>query len=282
MNFQDIVIALQKFWVDNGCTIIHPIDTEVGAATFHYATMLYALGTKPSNIVYIQSCRRPIDGRFAKNPNRIQCYYQLQVLLKPSPKKIQQMAVNSIKQIGITSNLHDIRFIHSDWENPTLGAFGMGWEIWCNGMEVMQFTYMQRLGGVLCKVISGEITYGLERLAMFSQNKNDIWDLIWDKQGITYRAIHEEKEKEYCKYNFQYANAGILKQHFNDYEVMSKELLKNNLFHPSYDYCLKASHIFNILDAHGSIGITERACYINRVKNLVNECCMKYSQFIKK
>ena len=278
MYFQDIIFTLQKFWCDYGCSIIQPIDTEVGAGTSHYATMLRALDKKPTNVVYVQPCRRPADGRYAQNPNRMQHYYQMQVLLKPSPEDIQQQTVNSLKILGVAPDMHDIRFVHSDWENPTLGAWGLGWEIWCDGMEIIQFTYMQQVGGITCQQIPGEITYGLERLAMYIQKKDNAWDLVWNNKGVTYRDIYEEQEVEFCHFNFHKADTEILIKHFADYETMAAKLLEEKLIHPSYDCCLKASHIFNILDARGVISVTERASYIGRVRDLAKACCLEYSQ----
>ena len=282
MYFQDIIFNLQKYWSQQGCLILQPIDTEVGAATFHPATVLKPLNKKNWNIAYIQPCRRPTDGRHGKNPNRTQHYYQFQVLMKPSPKDLQQKCLNSLKLLQIDSNLHDIRFVHSDWESPTLGAWGLGWEIWCNGMEIIQFTYMQQIGGISCKSIPGEITYGLERLAMYIQNKDNIWNILWDSSGISYKDIFLTQEKEFCKFNFNYANTNILIKHFNDYEIIANDLILKNLLYPAYNYCIKLSHLFNILEARGILSITARSSYIKRVRNISKACCARFIKTQKK
>lgn len=278
MHFQDIIFNLQKYWNKQGCVVLQPLDTEVGAGTSHPATMLKSLDEKSWNVAYVQPCRRPADGRYGDNPNRMQHYYQFQVLMKPSPDDIQEKCLNSLKILGIDGNLHDIRFVHSDWENPTLGAWGLGWEVWCNGMEIIQFTYMQQVGGISCKLIPGEITYGLERLAMYIQDKDNVWDLVWNSSGITYKDIFLAQEKEFCEFNFNVADTDMLIRHFNDYEVMAQKLIDKNLLYPAYDYCVKSSHLFNILEARGVLSVTERASYISRVRNIAKNCCFKFSQ----
>ena len=277
MNFQDIIFQLQVYWNKQGCVILQPIDTEIGAATSHPATMLNSLDDRQWNVAYTQPCRRPSDGRYGDNPNRMQHYYQFQVLMKPSPDDLQQKIIDSLKLIGIKNNLHDIRFVHSDWENPTLGAWGLGSEIWCDGMEVIQCTYMQQVGGISCTLIPGEVTYGLERLAMYIQDKDSVWDIIWDSSGITYKDIFLQQEQEFCDFNFNEANTSILISHFNDYESMANDLIAKNLLYPAYNYCLKASHLFNILEARRVLSIAERASYISRVRQLSKSCCLKFS-----
>jgi glycyl-tRNA synthetase alpha chain len=277
MFFQDIIFKLQTYWNDQGCVIIQPLDTEVGAGTSHPATMLKSLDDKAWNVAYVQPCRRPADGRYGQNPNRMQHYYQFQVLMKPSPDDIQSKCIDSLKLLGIDKELHDIRFVHSDWENPTLGAWGLGWEVWCNGMEIIQFTYMQQVGGIPCKIIPGEITYGLERLALYIQDKDSVWDLVWNSSGITYREIFLEQEQEFCQYNFHGADTQILISHFEDYEKIANQLIDQGLLYPAYSYCIKSSHLFNILEARGVLSVTERASYIGRVRNLTKSCCLKFS-----
>ena len=278
MYFQDIIFNLQTYWNQQGCVVLQPLDTEVGAGTSHPATMLKSLDDKEWNVAYVQPCRRPADGRYGDNPNRMQHYYQFQVLMKPSPDDIQKKCLDSLKLLGIDNKLHDIRFVHSDWENPTLGAWGLGWEVWCNGMEIIQFTYMQQVGGIACKLIPGEITYGLERLAMYIQDKDNVWDLVWNSSGITYKDIFLAQEKEFCEFNFNVANTDILIAHFKDYEKMALELIDKNLLYPAYDYCVKSSHLFNILEARGVLSVTERASYISRVRNIAKSCCSKFAK----
>ena len=276
MNFQDIIFKLQVYWNKQGCVILQPMDTEIGAATSHPATMLKSLDNQDWNVAYIQPCRRPSDGRYGKNPNRMQHYYQFQVVMKPSPDDLQQRIINSLKLFGITNDLHDIRFMHSDWENPTLGAWGLGSEVWCNGMEIIQLTYMQQVGGISCTLIPGEITYGLERLAMYVQDKDSIWDIVWNSSGITYKDLFLQQEKEFCNFNFYEANTTILISHFNDYESMANELIAKDLLYPAYNYCLKSSHLFNILEARRILSVPERASYISRVRKLSKSCCTKF------
>ena len=276
MYFQDIILTLQKFWTEKGCVLLQPYDMEVGAGTSSPSTFLKCLGPKPYNIAYVQPSRRPTDGRYAQNPNRMQHYYQFQVILKPSPDNIQELCLESFKMLGLDTAKHDFRFVEDDWENPTLGAWGLGYEVWCDGMEVLQFTYMQQLGGIECNPIPGELTYGLERLAMFIQNVDSVWDLKWNDRGVTYADIFKRTEIEYSAYNFEAANVEMLVRHFNDHTQECLDLLKRDLVQPAYDQCLKAGHIFNILEARGVISVTERASYIAKVRNLAKSCCEKW------
>ena len=268
LTFQETILALQKYWSKQGCVILQPYDLEVGAGTFHPATTLRSLGEKPWKTAYVQPSRRPTDGRYGKNPNRLQHYYQFQVLIKPSPINIKKLYLNSIATIGINHNEHDIRFVEDDWESPTLGAAGLGWEVWCNGMEITQFTYFQQMAGLECKPISVEITYGLERLCMFIQNKKNIFDLKWNNEGISYKDVFYQSEKEFSAYNFEYANTDNLFNIFDMIEQESKSLIEKKLSLPAYDQCLKASHIFNILDARGVISVAQRAEYISKIRDL--------------
>ncbi len=268
LSFQDTIFNLQKFWSKKGCVILQPYDLEVGAGTFHPATTLRSLGPKPWKTAYVQPSRRPTDGRYGDNPNRLQHYYQFQVLIKPSPKEIKKMYLNSLSSIGINHEEHDIRFVEDDWESPTLGAAGLGWEVWCDGMEVTQFTYFQQMAGVECKPISVEITYGLERLCMFIQNKKSVFDLIWNNEGITYKDVFHQSEKEFSAYNFEYANTDNLFKIFEMLEEETKLLVEKKISLPAYDQCLKCSHVFNILDARGVISVAQRAEYIARIREL--------------
>src|SRR5271156_5078247 len=272
-SFQGLILALQRYWADWGCVILQPYDMEVGAGTFHPATTLRALGPKPWNAAYVQPSRRPKDGRYGENPNRLQHYYQFQVILKPSPDNIQELYLQSLVELGIDPKLHDIRFVEDDWENPTLGAWGLGWEVWCDGMEVTQFTYFQQVGGIECRPVSGEITYGLERLAMYIQGKENVYDLDFNGKGVKYGDIFLENEKEFSAYNLEYADTNQLQRHFADAETECLSLLAKNLPLPAYDQCLKAAHRFNLLDARGVISVTERAAYIGRVRALAKGCC---------
>ena len=267
-SFQDTILNLQKYWSKHGCIILQPYDLEVGAGTFHPATTLRSLGSKPWRTAYVQPSRRPTDGRYGENPNRLQHYYQFQVLIKPSPKNIKQLYLNSLSAIGIKHKDHDIRFVEDDWESPTLGAAGLGWEVWCDGMEVTQFTYFQQMAGIECNPISVELTYGLERLCMFIQGKKNVFDLEWNNNGVLYRDVFHQSEKEFSKYNFELANAENLFKIFDMTEKESKSLIENKLSLPAYDQCLKASHIFNILDARGVISVAQRAEYIARIRDL--------------
>ena len=267
-SFQDTILNLQKYWSKHGCVILQPYDLEVGAGTFHPATTLRSLGSKPWRTAYVQPSRRPTDGRYGENPNRLQHYYQFQVLIKPSPKNIKKLYLNSLTAIGIKHKEHDIRFVEDDWESPTLGAAGLGWEVWCDGMEVTQFTYFQQMAGIECNPISVELTYGLERLCMFTQGKKNVFDLEWNNDGVLYRDVFHQSEKEFSKYNFELANTDNLYKIFDMIEKESKSLIENKLSLPAYDQCLKASHIFNILDARGVISVAQRAEYIARIRDL--------------
>ncbi len=298
-SFQDLILTLQRFWGAQGCVILQPYDMEVGAGTFHPATTLRALGPKPWNAAYVQPSRRPKDGRYGENPNRMQHYYQFQVIMKPSPPDILDLYLQSLDAIGIDTSLNDIRFVEDDWESPTLGAWGLGWEVWCNGMEVTQFTYFQQVGGFDCNPVAGEITYGLERLAMYVQGVDRVWDLNFngrhDERKLTYNDVFQQAEQEYSRYNFEHANTDMLLQHFKDAEAECQSLLSkgapsgdarggrlpegespratHKMALPAYDQCIKASHIFNLLDARGVISVTERQSYILRVRELAKACC---------
>jgi glycyl-tRNA synthetase alpha chain len=268
LSFQDIIMNLQKFWGKYGCVILQPYDIEVGAGTFHPATTLRSLGPKPWKAAYVQPSRRPTDGRYGENPNRLQHYYQFQVIIKPSPKDIKQTYLKSLASIGIDTKKHDIRFVEDDWESPTLGAAGLGWEVWCDGMEVTQFTYFQQMTGIDCKPVPVELTYGLERLCMFVQGKKNVYDLDWNNEGIKYKDVFFQAEKEFSAYNFEHANTETLLKTFEFAEAECKALLEKKLALPAYDQCLKASHVFNLLDARGVIGVAERTGYINRIREL--------------
>jgi glycyl-tRNA synthetase alpha chain len=288
-SFQGLILALQRYWADYGCVILQPYDMEVGAGTFHPATTLRALGPRPWNAAYVQPSRRPKDGRYGKNPNRLQHYYQFQVILKPSPPDLQDLYLGSLVAIGVDPALHDIRFVEDDWESPTLGAWGLGWECWCDGMEVSQFTYFQQVAGVECSPVSGELTYGLERLAMYVQGVDNVYELNFNgREGnarVTYGDVFLQSEEEYSTYNFEYnfeqADTEMLKRHFDDAERECLALLEagntedgsaHHLALPAYDQCIKASHLFNLLDARGVISVTERQSYILRVRNLAKSC----------
>lgn len=308
-SFQDIILTLQHFWADQGCAILQPYDMEVGAGTFHPATTLRALGPEHWRAAYVQPSRRPSDGRYGDNPNRLGHYYQFQVILKPSPDNIQQLYLDSLVALGIDPLKHDIRFVEDDWESPTLGAWGLGWEVWCDGMEVTQFTYFQQVGGIECKPVSGELTYGVERLAMYIQGVENVYDLGWnyvpditrhpdaersevegsheaakdssplaqnDAPRISYRDVFHRNEVEQSAYGLEHANTEMLLQHFKDAEAECAQLLEKKLPLPAYDYCIKASHLFNLLDARGVIGVTERAAYIARVRAMAKGCCEGY------
>jgi len=268
LTFQDTIFNLQKYWSKQGCIILQPYDLEVGAGTFHPATTLRSLGEKPWKTAYVQPSRRPTDGRYGDNPNRLYHYYQFQVLIKPSPKNIKKLYLNSIASIGINHKEHDIRFVEDDWESPTLGAAGLGWEVWCDGMEITQFTYFQQMAGINCKPISVEITYGLERLCMFNQNKKNVFDLTWNNDEIFYRDIFHQAEKEFSAYNFEHANTDNLFKIFDMHEQEAISLTEKKISLPAYDQCLKASHVFNILDARGVISVAQRAEYIARIRDL--------------
>ena len=271
ISFQDTILNLQKYWSKKGCVILQPYDLEVGAGTFHPATTLRSLGTKPWKTAYVQPSRRPTDGRYGDNPNRLQHYYQFQVLIKPSPKEVKKLYLNSLTAIGIDHKDHDVRFVEDDWESPTLGAAGLGWEVWCDGMEVTQFTYFQQMAGLECNPISVEITYGLERLCMFIQNKKNVFDLAWNNEGILYRDVFHQSEKEFSAYNFDYANTENLFKIFDMLESEAKFLIEKKISLPAYDQCLKSSHVFNLLDARGVISVAQRADYIARIRDLTKE-----------
>ena len=268
LSFQDTILNLQKYWSKEGCIILQPYDLEVGAGTFHPATTLRSLGTKPWRTAYVQPSRRPSDGRYGDNPNRLQHYYQFQVLIKPSPDNIKKLYLNSLSSLGIKHEEHDIRFIEDDWESPTLGAAGLGWEVWCDGMEITQFTYFQQMAGIECNPVSVEITYGLERLCMFIQNKKNVFELNWNDKGIKYKDVFYQSEKEFSAYNFEHANTDNLFKIFDMLEDEAKSLTENKLSLPAYDQCLKASHVFNILDSRGVISVAQRAEYIARIREL--------------
>jgi glycyl-tRNA synthetase alpha chain len=288
-SFQDLIMTLQHYWAEQGCVILQPYDMEVGAGTFHPATTLRALGPKPWRAAFVQPSRRPKDGRYGENPNRLQHYYQFQVILKPSPLNIQELYLESLVRLGIDPLLHDIRFVEDDWESPTLGAWGLGWEVWCDGMEISQFTYFQQVGGFDCDPVSGELTYGLERLAMYIQGVESIYDLNYngreDDKRVLYSDVFKQAEEEYSRHNFEFADTAMLLQRFRDAEKECKALLAagepkpgaNDRRHlqalPAYDQCIKASHIFNLLDARGVISVTERQSYILRVRDLAKACC---------
>ncbi len=272
-SFQDILFTLHQFWAEKGCIILQPYHTEVGAGTLHPATVLRALGDKEWNVAYAQPSIRPKDGRYGENPNRLQHYYQYQVILKPSPDNLQELYLDSLAAIGLDSSEHDIRFVEDDWENPTVGAWGLGWEVWCDGMEVSQFTYMQQVGGIDCTIIPGELTYGLERLVMYVQGKESVYDIAYNNEGVAYGEVFQQQEREFSAYNLEYANTDILFQHFKDAESECMQLVEKKLPLPAYDHCLKASHLLNLLDARGVIGVTERAAYIGRVRTLAKACC---------
>jgi glycyl-tRNA synthetase alpha chain len=275
MNFQDLILRLQSYWGKQGCALLQPYDMEVGAGTFHTATFLRALGPEPWRAAYVQPSRRPKDGRYGANPNRLQHYYQYQVVLKPSPDNIQDLYLDSLRELGIDSRHNDIRFVEDDWESPTLGAWGLGWEVWLNGMEVTQFTYFQEVGSLVCKPVLGEITYGLERLAMYLQGKDNIYDLVW-VDGLTYGDVYHQNEVEQSTYNFEQSNVEMLFEHFNQYEREAKRLVEAGLPLPSYEMVLKCSHTFNLLDARGAISVTERAAYIGRVRTLARLVAQAY------
>ena len=276
LPFQDLILTLQRFWAGQGCVIVQPYDMEVGAGTFHPATTLRALGPEPWNAAYVQPSRRPSDGRYGDNPNRMQHFYQFQVIQKPSPDDFQDVYLASLADIGIDAGVHDIRFVEDDWESPTLGAWGLGWEVWCDGMEISQFTYFQQVGGYDCAPVSGEITYGLERLAMYVQGVENVYDLDWNGAGVTYGDVFHQAEREFSAYNFEYADTDMLARHFADAETECASLLAAELALPAYDQCMKASHLFNLLDARGVISVTERAAYIGRVRALARGCCRQW------
>ena len=273
LTFQEIITNLQKYWINNGCLLLQPYDMEMGAATFNPFIALKTLGREPWKTCFVQGCRRPSDGRYGKNPNRLQHYYQFQVLIKPSPKESQELYLKSLKSVSIDPKQNDIKFIEDDWESPTLGAAGLGWEVQCNGMEISQFTYFQQIGGFECKPVSLELTYGLERLAMFVQNVDNIFEIIWDNNGTKYGEVFKKNEEEQSSYNFLYASESDLYQSFKNLEINAEKLIEKKLVIPAYELCIKASHCFNLLDSRGVISVNERQAYILRIRSLVQKCC---------
>jgi glycyl-tRNA synthetase alpha chain len=275
MNFQDVILNLQAFWAKKGCLLVQPYDMEVGAGTFHPMTLLKALGPEPWRVAYVQPSRRPTDGRYGENPNRLQHYYQYQVLLKPSPADVQQLYLESLKVLGIDPLAHDIRFVEDDWESPTLGASGLGWEVWLDGMEITQFTYFQLAGSIELSPIPVEITYGLERITMYLQGVDNVYELKWN-DTVTYGDVYHQNEVEQSTHNFQKADVEKLQGFFSAYEAESRQLIEAGLVLPSYEYCLKCSHTFNMLDARGAISVTERTGYIGRIRNMARACAENY------
>jgi glycyl-tRNA synthetase alpha chain len=283
ITFQQIILRLQQYWSNQGCALLQPYDMEVGAGTSHTATFLRSLGPEPWRAAYVQPSRRPKDGRYGENPNRLQHYYQYQVVLKPSPPNILELYLGSLEALGLDLKQNDVRFVEDDWENPTLGAWGLGWEVWLNGMEITQFTYFQQVGGIECKPITGEITYGIERLAMYLQNKENVYDLVWttrQEQGVerilSYGDVYHQNEVEQSTYNFEHSDVARLREHFADYEAGAKRLIDAALALPAYEQVLKAAHTFNLLDARGAISVTERAAYIGRIRNLAKAVARSY------
>ncbi len=275
LTFQQIILKLNQYWDRQGCVLLQPYDMEMGAGTFHTATFLRAIGPEPWNAAYVQPSRRPKDGRYGDNPNRLQHYYQYQVVLKPSPDDLQERYLASLRALGIDPRKNDIRFVEDDWESPTLGAWGLGWEVWLNGMEVTQFTYFQQVGGLDCRPVLGELTYGLERLAMYLQGKESVFDLVW-VDGVTYGNVYHQNEVEQSRYNFELADTAMLFQHFGQFESEAKRLIEAQCALPAYEMVLRCSHTFNLLDARGAISVTERAAYIGRVRNLARQVAQAY------
>jgi len=275
MYFQDVILALHKFWTRKGCVMVQPYDMEVGAGTFHPTTLLKALGPEPWRVAYVQPSRRPTDGRYGENPNRLQHYFQYQVILKPSPQDVQQQYLDSLKVLGIDPLAHDIRFVEDDWESPTLGASGLGWEVWLDGMEITQFTYFQMCGSIELAPISVELTYGLERITMYLQGVDNVYDLKWN-ETVLYGDVHHQQEVEQSTYNFEQADVEMLLRLFNQYESESRRIIEAGLVLPAYEYCLKCSHTFNLLDARGAISVTERTGYIGRIRNLARASAEAY------
>jgi glycyl-tRNA synthetase alpha chain len=275
ISFQQLILRLQEYWDNQGCALLQPYDMEVGAGTFHTATFLRAIGPEPWRAAYVQPSRRPKDGRYGDNPNRLQHYYQFQVVLKPSPPEILELYLGSLRALGVDTTRNDIRFVEDDWESPTLGAWGLGWEVWLNGMEVTQFTYFQEVGSLKCVPVTGEITYGLERLAMYLQGVESVYDLVWT-DGVTYRDVFHQNEVEQSTYNFEHANAPMLFRHFDEYEAEAQRLIAAELALPAYEMVMKCSHSFNLLDARGAISVTERAAYIGRVRALARAVANAY------
>ena len=273
LAFQDLILTLHRFWGDQGCAILQPYDIEVGAGTLHPATVLRALGPRPWKAAYVQPSRRPTDGRYGENPNRLQHYYQYQVIMKPSPDNLQELYLQSLAEIGVDPLAHDIRFVEDDWESPTLGAWGLGWEVWCDGMEVTQFTYFQQMGGFDCKPVAGEITYGLERLAMYIQGVDSVYDLDFNGQGVSYGDVFLENERQFSAYNFEFADTDVLTRQFREAEAAAQLLIGRGKALPAYDQAIKASHLFNLLNARGVISVAERQSYIGRVRDLAKGAC---------
>ncbi len=278
MTFQEIILTLQKYWAKEGCLLAQPYDLEKGAGTFNPNTFLRCLGPRPWKVAYVEPSRRPADGRYGENPNRLQHYYQFQVILKPAPANVQALYLASLRAIGIDPKQRDVRFVEDDWESPTLGAWGLGWEVWLDGMEITQFTYFQEIGGVKLDPISVELTYGLERLAMYSQKKNNVYDVVW-APGVTYGDVHLEDEREFSKYNFEVANVDMLRRTFTDHETEAKRLLSMDLVGPAYDQVMKCSHSFNLLQARGAISVSERVGYVARVRALA---CLTAQKHVEK
>ncbi|MEO7557601.1 MAG: glycine--tRNA ligase subunit alpha [Gammaproteobacteria bacterium] len=274
-GFQNLILALQEYWAAQGCVLLQPYDLEVGAGTFHPATFLRAIGPEPWRAAYVQPSRRPKDGRYGENPNRLQHYYQYQVVLKPSPANIQDLYLDSLRALGVDMSVHDVRFVEDDWESPTLGAWGLGWEVWLDGMEITQFTYFQEVGGLKCAPVLGEITYGLERLAMYLQGVESVYDLVWTP-GVSYGDVYHQNEVEQSKYNFEFSNVEWLFKLFGEFESEAKRLMEHKLTLPAFEMVMKCSHTFNLLDARGAISVTERAAYIGRVRNLSRAVAQSY------
>ena len=283
LTFSQMLLNLQTFWQDQGCTIVQPYDMPAGAGTFHNATFLRSLSSKPWATAYVAPSRRPTDGRYGENPNRLGSYYQFQVLIKPSPDNIQELYLKSLEMLGLDIKKHDIRFVEDNWESPTLGAWGLGWEVWLDGMEVTQFTYFQQVGGIACNPVSVEITYGVERLAMYLQEKESVFDLVWNENqfGVTtYGDVHKQSEYEFSRYNFEVADVAMLFEHFENAQKECKRCLEENLPLPAYDYCLMASHTFNVLDARKAISVTQRQNYILKIRELAKGCALKYKEVV--
>ena len=283
LTFSQMLLNLQTFWQDQGCTIVQPYDMPAGAGTFHNATFLRSLSSKPWATAYVAPSRRPTDGRYGENPNRLGSYYQFQVLIKPSPDNIQELYLKSLEMLGLDIKKHDIRFVEDNWESPTLGAWGLGWEVWLDGMEVTQFTYFQQVGGIPCSPVPVEITYGVERLAMYLQEKESVFDLVWNENqfGVTtYGDVHKQSEYEFSKYNFEIANVSMLFDQFENAQVECKRCLEESLPLPAYDYCLMASHTFNVLDARKAISVTQRQNYILKIRELAKGCAVKYKEVV--
>ena len=283
LTFSQMLLNLQTYWQQEGCTIVQPYDMPAGAGTFHNATFLRSLSSKPWATAYVAPSRRPTDGRYGENPNRLGSYYQFQVLIKPSPDNIQELYLKSLEMLGLDIKKHDIRFVEDNWESPTLGAWGLGWEVWLDGMEVTQFTYFQQVGGIACNPVSVEITYGVERLAMYLQEKESVFDLVWNENAFgvtTYGDVHKQSEYEFSRYNFEVANVAMLFEHFENAQAECKRGLDENLPLPAYDYCLAASHTFNVLDARKAISVTQRQNYILKIRELAKGCALKYKEVV--